>query len=64
MPTSTDTTMRQAQDAPERAADRHGLPQTVYRDQDSGGWWHTNALAPRLTRAEVAFTALPTRYFA
>jgi len=45
------------------AADRIGLPQTVYRDADSGGWWHTNSLAPRLERAELHATYLPANYF-
>jgi len=46
-----------------QASDRTGLPQTVYRDSDSGGWSHTNAFANRLSAAEVALTALPSRYF-
>lgn len=48
------------------ASDETGLPQTVYRDDSSGGWSHTNALANRLgsRKAELMMTVLPARYFA
>jgi hypothetical protein len=46
------------------AADEFMLPQTVYRDAESGGWWHTHALADRLQRApDVAVTMIPAGYF-
>lgn len=49
--------------AAHRGADLSGLPQTVYRDGDSCGWWHTNALADRLRKAQLMLTVLPARYF-
>ncbi|MGT2457708.1 hypothetical protein ACU4GI_32930 [Cupriavidus basilensis] len=58
-----DTSRDHAEHCATRAADTHGLPQTVFRDKDSCGWWHTNSLAGRLDRAELAVTMLPARYF-
>lgn len=46
-----------------RAADSTGLPQTVYRGEQSCGWWHTNSLARLLYKTEVFVTLLPRRYF-
>lgn len=46
-----------------RAADKFVLPQTVYRDNESAGWWHTNPLSSRLEKAEVALTILPECFF-
>ncbi|KAF1003934.1 MAG: hypothetical protein GAK28_04397 [Luteibacter sp.] len=59
----TDVRLEEAIQTAYRSSDETGLPQTVYRDGDSGGWSHTNAFANRLARAELAVTALPTRYF-
>lgn len=59
----TDVRLEEAIQMAYRSSDETGLPQTVYRDGDSGGWSHTNAFANRLARAELAVTALPTRYF-
>lgn len=59
----TDVRLEEAIQTAYRSSDETGLPQTVYRDGDSGGWSHTNAFASRLVRAELAVTALPTRYF-
>lgn len=47
----------------EQAATKIGLPQTIYRNADSGGWWHTNSLASFLARSEVHATILPINYF-
>lgn len=58
-----DTTIEQAQYAAEGMANASGLPQTVYRNANSGGWWHTNALAPVLARSEMFTTVLPDRFF-
>lgn len=58
-----DTNLQAAQDSAVRVADQCGLPQTIYRNADSGGWWHTNALAPLLQKSEVSVTVLPFRYF-
>lgn len=46
-------------------ADESGMPQTVYRDSESGGWWHTNPFALRLSGPGClrALTVLPARYF-
>lgn len=58
-----ETSIAQAQHAAERMANTSGLPQTVYRNADSGGWWHTNALAPLLANSEKFVTVLPDRFF-
>lgn len=58
-----DTSLQTAQNSAVRMADKCGLPQTIYRNADSGGWWHTNALAPLLQKSEVSVTVLPVRYF-
>jgi hypothetical protein len=60
---STDTTLQQGIDAAQRAADTYDMPQTVYKDADSGGWWHTHAFANRLAHAQVHATMLNARYF-
>ena len=39
------------------------MPQTVYRDSESGGWWHIHPDANRLHKAEVHVTFLPANYF-
>lgn len=59
-----DTTLEEAQAAAAKFSDESGLPQTVYRSKNSGGWWHTNPLASLLASAEVLVTVLPLRYFA
>ncbi len=59
----TDVRLEEAIQMARRSADETGLPQTVYRDGDSGGWSHTNAFANRLATADLAVTALPMRYF-
>ena len=58
-----DTSLQTAQNSAVPMADQCGLPQTIYRNADSGGWWHTNALAPLLQKSEVSVTVLPVRYF-
>lgn len=58
-----DTSLQTAQNSAVWMADQCGLPQTIYRNADSGGWWHTNALAPLLQKSEVSVTVLPVRYF-
>lgn len=58
-----DCKLSEAIDYATRAADTSGLPQTVYRNETSGGWWHTNFAAPLLDRAELSVTMLPARYF-
>lgn len=60
---STDTSLASATVHAETMADDTGLPQTVYRNENSGGWWHTNSLADLLRNADVFMTALPKRYF-
>lgn len=60
---TTDTKQAEAIDAATRAATSIGLPQTVYRNADSAGWWHTNPFARLLDRAELALTMLPANYF-
>lgn len=60
---STDTNVTEALAAASRFSNACGLPQTVYKDESSGGWWHTNSLADRLRRAEVIQTVLPENFF-
>jgi hypothetical protein len=55
-----------AESAVERAqshADSFGLPQTVYRNEDTCGWANTNPFARVLDRSEILVTVLPLRYF-
>lgn len=59
----TDVRVDEAIQMAYRVSDETGMPLTVYRDADSGGWSHVHAFANRLARAELAVTALPTRYF-
>jgi hypothetical protein len=63
MAASTDLGLDEAQRYAECAADAYLLPQTVYRNADSGGWWHTNPFASFLRNAELHVTVLPTTYF-
>ncbi|MDO8278162.1 MAG: hypothetical protein Q7T63_08555 [Burkholderiaceae bacterium] len=60
---STDTRLDQAMAAAELFSTRVSLPQTVYRNTESGGWWHTNPYSPRLHTAEVHISILPANYF-
>lgn len=46
-----------------RAADSTGLPQTVYRGEQSCGWWHTSSVARLLYKTEMFVTVLPRNYF-
>lgn len=46
-----------------RDADRFGIPQTVFRNEDTCGWASTNPFATTLARSEVSVTILPARYF-
>lgn len=45
------------------ASDKTGLPQTVYRDDDTCGWTHTNFAARVLGSAKVDSTWLPRFYW-
>ncbi len=47
----------------ERVADTSGLPQTVFTNASSGGWWHTNTFASCLQHAQLSVTVLPARFF-
>lgn len=60
-----ETSKREAIEAAKAAADASSLPQTVFRDADSCGWWHTNSLANRLhgAKTKVFATYLPSNYF-
>jgi hypothetical protein len=59
------TPLNEAWQYAEAAADKHGLPQTLYSDAESCGWWHTNALANRVHAPGVLLhvTILPANYF-
>lgn len=61
---SFETPRRAALSYAEVAADASGLPQTIFRDHDSAGWWHTHSLAGRLAKSELWISMLPSRYFA
>lgn len=58
-------TQEQAVGMAKRAANQHGLPQTVFRTEDTAGWSHTNPFSRVLGQCttEVFVTALPGRYF-
>lgn len=60
---SWETSMETAVMTAEAAANESCLPQTVYLNADTAGWWHTNAFASILSRGAVAVTVLPSRYF-
>ena len=60
---SIETKLGAAVDSAQRTANLIRLPQTVYRNADSCGWWHTNPFASLLSRAEVHATILPESYF-
>ncbi|MEX3859668.1 hypothetical protein AB3X94_37390 [Paraburkholderia sp. BR10923] len=61
----TDTSRHEAIEHARIVASETMLPQTVYRDRDSGGWWHINFAARRLEQrgCELLVTVLPRRYF-
>lgn len=64
MAPSTDSGIDEGIRRAQEAAETTGLPQTVFRGNDTGGWTCTNALARCLeTALGVALTALPSRYF-
>lgn len=48
-----------------QATDTYGLPQTLFRTQQTCGWTHTNTFATVLnkTQTELAVTILPARFF-
>lgn len=46
-----------------RRADECGVPQTVFRNPQVAGWWHTNPFASILINSEIFITILPSRYF-
>ncbi len=58
-----DTTLPEAELHAAHVATTIGLPQTVFRNADSGGWWHTNPMASLLANAELSVTVLPATYF-
>lgn len=47
----------------ERCADSSSLPQTVFTNAASGGWWHTNTFASCLQHAQLSVTVLPAHFF-
>lgn len=63
MSCSTDTKQEEAVAHATMCSDKFGMPQTVYKNADSGGWWHTNAFARLLERAQVFVTMLPENYY-
>lgn len=44
------------------ASDKYGLPQTVYKTEETCGWANTNAFANVLRTAELHLTLLPANY--
>lgn len=60
---NTETTQDEAVAAAKRASDEYALPQTVFKNEDTCGWWHTNPLSTALKGAQVVMTVLPSRYF-
>lgn len=55
--------LNEAIDTAIRAASNYGIPQTVYRSNDTCGWANTNCLAPCLNGADLHITALPENFF-
>ena len=45
------------------ASDKYGMPQTVYKTDETCGWTNTNAFANVLNTAELHLTLLPANYF-
>lgn len=58
-----DTTQTEAISHAQYAADKYCLPQTIFRNEDTRGWWHTNPFASVLGSADVYMTVLPERFF-
>lgn len=46
-----------------RKADECGIPQTIFKNEWTAGWWHTNPFASVLSRSKIFITILPARYF-
>ena len=42
---SFETTVKEAESSARRMADKAMLPQTIFRNTETNGWWHTNPLA-------------------
>lgn len=47
-----------------KQADRIGLPLTIYKAENTCGWWFTNSLSAWLRGAKLHATVLPFNYFA
>jgi len=61
---STLTSLASAIHSAEQAANESMLPQTVFMDSQSHGWWHTWNGARRIERAaKLHVTVLPAKYF-
>lgn len=63
MSCSTDTKPEEAVEHAKAASDQYGLPQTVYSNADSGGWWHTHPYAKLLHGSKMLVTILPENFF-
>lgn len=46
-----------------RVADENGIPQTVYRNADTSGWTHANAVDLASANVGAYITILPRRFF-
>ena len=60
---NVETTLENAIEQAKSCADQSMLPQTVYRSQESVGWWHTSTGANILLTSELFVTILPNRFF-
>jgi hypothetical protein len=58
-----DTKLPEAIARAQHYADMTSIPQTVYRNEESAGWWHTHSFANLLKSAELHVTFLPYYYF-
>lgn len=45
------------------AANKAGIPKTIFRTENTSGWWHINPDSKLLSKAEVLVTILPAQYF-
>ena len=55
--------LSQALESAQAAADKYGLPQTVFKTPETCGWSNTNPFSSVLAKADVHATILPANFF-
>ena len=58
-----ETTKQEAEISAKKHADLNGIPQTIYTNKTTCGWWHTHAHARLLKSSNQYLTVLPANYF-